>query len=152
MKLTLPLAPSANAMWRSVVGARRQPLFAAVRGGVWAEVLKAMFVNVTLSKAGKQFKKDAAVWLDAQPTEVLSGDVSVRITVWFPNRRGDLDNRIKPTLDVLQGVAYANDSQVVHIEVGREVSDKPRTVVIIEPFQRDLFTGDTDDFAHDLEF
>jgi len=152
MKLTLPLAPSANAMWRSVVGARRVTLFAAVRSGVWADVLKAMFVNVTVSKAGRQFKADAAMWLNAQPTEMLSGDVSVRITVWFPNRRGDLDNRIKPVLDVLQGVAYANDSQVVHLEVGREVSDKPRTVVIIEPFQGDLFKGNTDEFAHDLEF
>ncbi len=152
MKLTLPLAPSANLMWRSVAGARKDKLYKAVKGGVWREIMQAIYVNVTLSKAGRQFKKDAAVWLQAQRTEILTGDLFVKITVWFPNRRGDLDNRIKPVLDVLQGVAYTNDSQIVHLVVGREVSEKPRTVVVISPVELDLFSPDEDDFAHDLEF
>lgn len=137
MKLTLPLAPSANAMWRSIARVKRDGT---------------PFVTVALSKDGRQFKKDAASWLVAQRTEVLTGEVSVKITVWFPNRRGDLDNRIKPVLDVLTGVCYYDDSQVVHLEVGREISEKPRTVVVVEPFTPDLFSADKDLFAFDVSF
>lgn len=137
MKLTLPLAPSANAMWRSIARLKRDGT---------------PFVTIVLSKDGRTFKDDAASWLVAQRTEVLTGPVSVKITVWFPNKRGDLDNRIKPVLDVLNGVCWSDDSQVVHLVVGREISDKPRTVVVVEPFTPDLFSADQDSFAFNLEF
>lgn len=136
MRLVLPLPPSANAVWRSIARQRSNG--------------KA-FVTVVLSKEGRQFKRDAASWLNAQRTEVLEGPVSIRMTVFFPNRRGDLDNRTKPTLDVLQGVAYTNDSQIVHIESRREIAkDDPRVVVIVEPYQADLFTAPTDSFHREF--
>jgi nitric oxide reductase large subunit len=38
-------------------------------------------------------------------------------SVFRPRASGDLDNRIKVLVDALQGIAYANDSQVKHIDL-----------------------------------
>ena len=126
VNIQLPLPPSTNAMWRSL---------ARMKGGK-------PFVTVVLSAEGRQFKKDAATWLLAQRTEVLAGPVSVRIVVYFPNRRGDMDNRIKPILDVLQGVAFMNDSQVEHLEVRRDTNPlTPCALVTVEPLDVGLPLG-----------
>lgn len=46
-------------------------------------------------------------------------DVAVRI-VWVRERRaGDVDNRVKATLDTLKGIAFRDDDQVARIEVER---------------------------------
>ena len=141
MRVTLPFPPSANAAWRAVV----------IGGNV----------RVLLSRDGKAFKRDAASWLQAQRTEVLEGDVGVWIVVFFPNRRGDLDNRAKPILDVLQGECFHNDSQVVYLSLTREIDKaNPRTEVTVRPVTPDLFSeeqrvGPPDrrqPFRFDMEF
>lgn len=50
---------------------------------------------------------------------------------WFrAAKRGDLDNRLKILLDALQGVAYANDQQVVELHAYRaEDPKRPRVEV-----------------------
>lgn len=55
--------------------------------------------------------------------EPLRGDVAVRIT-WVRQRKaGDVDGRVKATLDLLRGVAYGDDAQVTDLHIIR--SDDP---------------------------
>lgn len=63
-------------------------------------------------------------------TDPLAGELKVTLDFYRPARRGDLDNRIKVTLDALQGIAFKNDSQIVEIHA-RRFDDKanPRMVV-----------------------
>jgi len=63
----------------------------------------------------------------ARPVE---GDVAVRIVVRGP-RRFDLDNVAKTILDGLRGVAFADDRQVVHLDVRWEPGE-PSAEILIE--------------------
>ncbi len=48
----------------------------------------------------------------AAGTSHQAGAVGLTLRFYRPERRGDLDNRIKVLLDALQGIAYADDAQV----------------------------------------
>ena len=105
-RLVLPLPPSANRMWRAVGG------------------------KVKVSEEGREYRDKAELALAMQRAEKLEGPVGLHIYVYFPNQRGDLDNRIKPLLDVLQGKTFKNDSQVHHLVVTRYIDkEKPRVEV-----------------------
>ena len=114
MNLTLPLPPSANRYWRSICLGNRP--------------------RVLVSKQGRAYRKRAQLVAGAQFKRVpLTQDVRVVLNVYTPTRAGDLDNRIKPTLDALQGIAYADDRQVVEILARRFVDkDNPRVEVTVE--------------------
>lgn len=87
----LPEAPSINTYYR-VYGSR-----------------------VVLSKKGNEFK--ASVKAAAKEIPVLNGNIEIWI-LWVRNRKsGDLDNRAKPIIDALQGIAYENDKQVKKIHL-----------------------------------
>lgn len=47
-------------------------------------------------------------------------------------KRPDLDNYVKWTLDVLNGVVFIDDSQVFEIRADKKYSDEPRTEIIVE--------------------
>lgn len=159
--IKLPLPPSANAAWRSVVGAKKFQLFEAVdayreAGGgkaAWRAILAAMFVNVTISEPYRTYKADLETWLAAQTTEVLEGDVDLECRVYFENRRRDLDGVIKVLLDVLQGVLYGNDRQI-HRLVFVKLYDKtnPRVEVEVKRMAPELFTAEEIRRSADLEF
>jgi crossover junction endodeoxyribonuclease RusA len=54
----------------------------------------------------------------------LEGAVSVTLRLWFPDRRRrDLDNVAKSVLDGLNGVAYADDSQIRYPQHRRRQSE-----------------------------
>jgi len=95
MRLRLPEPPSINHYWR-------------VSRGI-----------THLSRDGRRWK-DRAVELAAQAGLVkLEVPVAVSIT-WYRSRRsGDLDNRIKVVLDVLRGLAYVDDKQVIELHAWR---------------------------------
>ncbi len=58
---------------------------------------------------------------------LILSEVAVTLRVFRPQRSGDLDNRLKCLFDALQGVVYANDSQVVEIHAYRfEDKKRPR--------------------------
>lgn len=44
----------------------------------------------------------------------------------FPSRKPDIDNVLKVVLDALNGVAYKDDSRVVHVEAEKKYSFDPR--------------------------
>jgi Holliday junction resolvase RusA-like endonuclease len=67
----------------------------------------------------------------------LAGDVTVRIG-WVRERRaGDTDNRKKTTLDILKGIAYADDKQVADSRVVRfdDNEHAPGVYVWVEPYR-----------------
>lgn len=106
--VTLPEPPSINHYWR-------------VSRGI-----------THLSKDGRRWKNAAHEIARTAGLVVLEGPVSVSIT-WYRSRRsGDLDNRIKVVLDVLRGLAYVDDKQVVELHAWR-YDDKayPRVEVTI---------------------
>jgi len=100
MKLVLPFPPSANRYWRSTV--------------------RAGFVRTYKSKEAKEYSTRAYWEARQQMQEPFTGEVVVRGTIYFPNKRGDLDNRLKVLLDSLEGAAYNNDSQIVRIDVSKD--------------------------------
>lgn len=110
IRATLPYPPSANRYWRNARG------------------------RTFVSKEAKEYKqavKSEMQWLTPKPIE---GAVAVTIAVYRPRRAGDLDNCIKVLLDALNGIAYADDKQVVQINAFRiDDKDNPRAEVLIKP-------------------
>ena len=115
MRLTLPLPPSANAYWRAICQGRK--------------------ARVLVSKDGRAYRRRARLVGLAQVgnLEPFTGPVRVALHVVTPTKRGDLDNRIKPTLDALQGLAYDDDKRVVELHATRGVDrDNPRVEITVE--------------------
>jgi crossover junction endodeoxyribonuclease RusA len=110
MILTLPYPPSANVYWRVARG------------------------KVIKSNEARTYQ-EAAGWLaKSQGAELLEGPVCVRLNVYRPQRSGDLDNRIKPLLDSLQGILYTNDDQVEEIHAYRyDDKQNPRVEIEVVP-------------------
>lgn len=63
--------------------------------------------------------------------ELIEGDVSVTMTIWYASRRPDLDESL--ILDLLQDRVYINDRQVKakHIYWGLD-KENPRTHIVVE--------------------
>jgi len=102
--VTLPLPPSANRYWRSLG-----------RG------------HVTLSAEAKDYREQAGWAARTEGVEPYSGDVSIQLDFYFPNKRGDLDNRIKQAIDSMRGHAYDDDKQIMKIVAVRHTDkDNPR--------------------------
>lgn len=66
-----------------------------------------------------------------QPKTPLSGDLSIRVRVWYPSKRNDLD--IEFLKDLLQkGNIIENDRQFVHMEAWKGLDrENPRVVFSI---------------------
>ncbi len=103
---TLPVPPSANRYWR-----------------VWNN-------RIVVTDEARAYKQELAYRLN-NCTPIV-GDVCINFTVFRPAKRGDLDNYNKIMLDALQGIAYANDNQIVEIHSFREDDkDNPRVELYI---------------------
>ncbi len=103
---TLPMPPSANVYWRNING------------------------RTLVSEDAKNYKKEVAKLAHRLGMRAATGDVSVSLTVYRNQASGDLDNRIKVTLDALRGVAFEDDKQVVEIHA-RRFDDKGNGRIII---------------------
>lgn len=106
--ITLPYPPSANRYWRTFRG------------------------MVVKSDQARQYQEQAGWIAKTQGVQPLEGDITVRIDVYRPAKRGDLDNSIKVLLDSLNGIAYQDDSQIVKI-IAQRFNDKrnPRAEITI---------------------
>lgn len=120
IRMTLPLPPSANRYWRSTVVHGRP--------------------RVLVSRDGREYQRRAELLAAAQlgpgrPHYLKGTRLRAHLLVVTPTWAGDTDNRVKPTLDALQGLVYAKDSQVV--DLGRVVRavdrERPRVDVLVEP-------------------
>jgi Holliday junction resolvase RusA-like endonuclease len=93
---TLPVPERTNALWRQYAG------------------------RTIVSAKHRADKQTAPRRFGCEP---LRGDVAVRM-VWVRARRtGDVDSRIKATLDLLNGVAWLDDAQVADLQVLRVDDD-----------------------------
>jgi len=92
--LTLPWPPSANRYYRTVNG---RPI---------------------LSKVAREYRKVICTMYNGDP---ISGRISVTIEAYPPDqRKRDLDNLLKQTLDALQHAGvYLDDSQIDQILIKR---------------------------------
>lgn len=115
MKLTIELPPSVNEYWRTgAVPVKGKP------GKYRAMIYKTAAAREYVERVKWNARKERAQMID-------DGDVIVEGTVFFENRRRDLDGAFKVLFDVLQGIAYKNDRQVAHINIGRDFDkDNPR--------------------------
>ena len=53
----------------------------------------------------------------------------VRLGLERPTKKPDIDNIFKAIADALNGVAYADDKQIVHMRADKYYADEPRTEV-----------------------
>lgn len=107
VRVTLPLPPGVNAMWRTWRG------------------------RMLLSREGRAFRLSAQLAAKGCGLKPLSGPVALEIFVYRRRRAGDLDGFLKGVLDALNGIAYSDDSQVVEITAHR-LDDKHRPRVEVE--------------------
>lgn len=106
VRLTLPEPPSVNRYWR-------------------------VFRNrAVMSDDARLYKRRVAL---LGRRHLQQGPVAVSLR-WFRSRRaGDLDNRVKVTLDALNGVLWTDDDQVVELHAYRaEDKANPRMEVTVE--------------------
>jgi crossover junction endodeoxyribonuclease RusA len=95
MNIVLPYPPSANRYWRSFRG------------------------RVVKSQEARDYQQTVICLADVGASNgfptLLTGAVGLQLNFYRPQRRGDLDNRIKVLVDALQGIAYVDDSQVTEL-------------------------------------
>lgn len=111
--MILPWPPSNNHYWgKRVVPARPKP-----------------FVKVYIAKAGKQFRKDVqdAVWQQCGTVRPTDERLTVSIVSRAPNnRKHDLDNLLKATLDALTHAGvWSDDSHIDRLTMERGPVDRP---------------------------
>ena len=92
MRYTMPVSESVNHAYATFNGRR----------------VKSKGLRVGLAEAQKRF-----------PRTPLHGDVGVSITWFRAKRQGDVDNRLKATLDFLKGIAWADDAAVADLRIIR---------------------------------
>lgn len=95
MKITLPYPPSTNVNWRTGNG------------------------KVYKSDDSKNYRAAVVVAAREAGIEPIDGDVIVSVDVYRPQKRGDLDNRLKVLLDSMIELFYSDDEQVVEIHARR---------------------------------
>lgn len=113
-QVILPYPPSSNRYWRVFRG------------------------RPVVSSEARAYRQQAAALAVAAGVTPITGPVAVRLEVYRPARRGDLDNSLKVLLDSLRGVAYHDDSQIVQLTATRHEDPRNgRVVVSIEPAARE---------------
>lgn len=90
-----PLPPSANRYWRYAGG------------------------KIYVSDEAKNYRDTFKMLARVDGVTQMSGPVAVTIAVYRERKAGDLDNFVKCLLDSMQGVFFANDSQVVKLVATR---------------------------------
>jgi crossover junction endodeoxyribonuclease RusA len=84
-------------------------------------------------KRTRDYERSVAMFARMAGAEPIVGPVRVEVSFWRSSkRRCDLDNLVKSVTDALNGLAYADDQQIVEL-VARKGLDRahPRAVVAI---------------------
>jgi Holliday junction resolvase RusA-like endonuclease len=111
VKLTLPVPPSANRWHRTING---RPILSR-EARLYTQAIKHAIVE-----------QQAGYFIAGVPLAVS--------IAWFRERKsGDIDKRGAIMLDALQGICYANDSQIKRYTIERfEDKQNPRMEITIE--------------------
>lgn len=113
IKLQLPQPPSINHYWGL-----------GIRNGKPYKYL---------NNAGRKFRKDSMILCRGYFETHFSGPCGLRVEWYVPDRkRRDIDNILKPILDVLQYLnCYKDDSQVIRLDVTKIIEKGCSSYVII---------------------
>jgi len=86
----------------------------------------------------RQYERAVAILAKCAGAKPTLEPVHVRIALWFADaRRRDLDNCIKTLTDGLNGIAYADDSQIIRLEATKSIDrTHPRAWVQIEEVEQ----------------
>lgn len=113
MTLDLPEPPSANVYYRYGKG------------------------RTYMSLAGMAYNLKVMLICRRQKVKPRSGAICVTVHWYRGIKSGDVDNRLKPILDALQGHAYTNDKQIVELHAYRhDRKGDPGVTVTIEAAPR----------------
>ena len=99
----------------------------------WRQYVTKSTARVLLSERGRKYKERAALQLMSQGVvRELQGRVSVLIDAYVPDyRKRDLDNILKPLLDVMEDYGvFEDDEQIDILTVRRRNKEKPGRVDI----------------------
>lgn len=105
--------------------------------------LNNVFLNVpgkgrVRSKAYRSWAEEAGWMVKAKRNGLLTGEMNVLIDICPPNRRSfDLDNRMKPLLDLLVscGIIEDDSNKFIKALTIREVAEGPACTITIEAMQ-----------------
>ena len=137
-----------------------RPRFSRATGRTYTDDATAVYENLVktiwMSVVGDRLNGELAVNIAAHyaiPTskpkkmQAAMRDGSVR-----PTTKPDIDNVIKAVLDGLNGVAYADDAQVVELSASKCYSDDPRVVVIVKHSRsaQERFCGECEQIEEDV--
>lgn len=137
-----------------------RPRFSRATGRTYTDDATAVYENLVktiwMTVVGKRLDGELAVSIEAnyaiptsKPKKIQAAmrDGSVR-----PTTKPDIDNVIKAVLDGLNGVAYADDAQVVEISASKCYSDDPRVVVIVKDGRsaQERFCSECEQIADDI--
>ena len=68
----------------------------------------------------KQYEKDLMILL---PTiDVPEGQIRIDVTFYFKNKLSDIDNPVKPFLDILQKNYGFNDRDIYQLNISKKIS------------------------------
>lgn len=85
-----------------------------------------------ISTKGRKFKADCNYFIHKLP-DPIKGEIKLVVSVCMPDkRRRDLDNLLKPILDVLgQYGVYEDDSQIVDLQIKKVDGEKGDVLIEI---------------------
>lgn len=113
-KLVIPaIPPSVNHYW----GSRGKRRFLTKEAREWKEIVR-LYCMMQLKG-----------W------ELIKKPVKIKI-IFYCDYKGDLDNRLKATLDALNGVVWQDDKLVEEILARRVKSKKKYTIIVIETIEK----------------
>lgn len=137
-----------------------RPRFSRATGRTYTDDATAVYENLVktiwMTVVGKRLDGELAVGIEAHyaiPTSKPKKiQAAMRDGFVRPTTKPDIDNVIKAVLDGLNGVAYADDSQVVEISASKCYSDDPRVVVIVKDGRREQerFCSEYEQIAGDI--
>ena len=55
----------------------------------------------------------------------------MKLGILEPEKKPDMDNILKTVMDALEKLAYNNDSQICHLVLDKEYSERPRLEITI---------------------
>ncbi|MFZ5440503.1 MAG: RusA family crossover junction endodeoxyribonuclease [Myxococcota bacterium] len=131
VRLEIPLPPS----WNRVFKARAMPIGG---GRFTAQVYK--------TAEGKEYAEKVQALCVAQGLRPFPREQMLRLSGIVAMQRAgcDLDDRLKVSLDALQGFVFENDEQVAELAVRRIVDPKrPGLRVVFEPIPFDRYGNPT---------
>jgi len=103
-KITLPLPPPTNRIYRSG--------YSKIKGRSF----------LYKSDEAKAWMDEVGYLIKAKCHKPTKEPVGV-IVYWFFKIEADIDGRLKPLLDVLQGLVIENDSQIIELHVYKKIGE-----------------------------